>query len=1104
MLYLGEFTKIKGGNELKTKSLKKIVSFIVAVSLAVTMFAGVPTGVFDITASAATATSGTAGNCTWTLDGTQLTISGNGAIYSLDLNPGPWGRDITSVTIEKGVTGIGGSAFMYCTKLTDITIPDTVTFIGDWAFYDCEGLADITIPDSVTSIGDRAFMNCTSLVSITIPDSVTSIGESAFDLCKKLTDINIGNCVTNIGYKAFNGTLYTNDDSNWSDGVLYAGNYLIKAKNDTIAADYKILDGTKCIANSAFSGCSNLTNIAIPDSVTNICGSAFDSCIGLTDIIIPDSVTGIGDKAFMNCRGITSIKIPATVTSIGDSAFYYCTGLTNITIPNGVTSIGNETFMNCRSLTSITIPDNVTSIGNSAFESCKKLTEIRIGNGVTSIGDKAFSGCAGLTDITIPDSVTSIGISAFDSCKKLAEIRIGNGVTSIGDSAFSGCAGLTDITIPDSVTSISGRTFKDCTSLTNITIPDNVTRIGIYAFYNTAYYNNDNNWTNGVLYIDNYLIDAKQDIVNGNYTIRQGTKYVAEYAFSYPDCTGLTSITIPDSVTSIGVAAFYGCKNIKEVYYTGDLRDWVKINFGVYSNPVIYATKLYINGKPLVGKITIPNDVIGIGSLAFNGYTSLTSITIGDGVTSIGDFAFSDCTGLTNVTIGNGVTSIGSYAFSGCENLKDVYYAGDLSGWCKIEFGNHTSNPMYYATNLYIKGKLLKGEITIPDDVTSIGDYTFYGCKDLTGVIIGNSVTTIGDNAFCGCTSLTSITIPDSVTSIGKYAFKNCYNLVIRTTEGSTAHKYAVDNNIECELLSLKDALKFSSTYLTVHNDLSLNYKVSKDIIDNGGYSNPYVVFEFGGRTVKVDKYTLSEDGKSYVFAFNNIAPDQMNDTISATLHAVLNGVRYTGETKEYSVSQYCYNLLDKYSGDENAKLRTLLVDLLNYGSASQIYTGHNTENLANAKLTEEQKGFATVAEPTLTTVKNTAYKTIENPAVTWKGAGLNLQKSVTMRFKIAADSIDGLSVKVESESNGKWIIPAKSFVKTDGGYYIYFNGLNAGQMSEPVYLTVYNGDTAVSDTICYSVESYAYTKKGSTDVVLNDLLIAMMKYGNAAYAYTH
>ena len=314
-----------------------------------------------------------------------------------------------------------------------------------------------------------------------------------------------------------------------------------------------------------------------------------------------------------------------------------------------------------------------------------------------------------------------------------------------------------------------------------------------------------------------------------------------------------------------------------------------------------------------------------------------------------------------------------------------------------------------------------------------------HGCIGLTNITIPDSVTNIHAGAFCGCIGLTSITIPDSVTSISEYAFKNCDNLTIRTTEGSAVHKYAVENNIKFELIP-KTALKFSSAYLTVQSDLSLSYKVSKDLIDSNGYSNPYVVFKLGDRTVKVDKYTLSEDGKSYVFTFDNITPDQMNDTISATLHAEFNGVEYTSETKEYSVVQYCYNLLGKYSGDENAKLRTLLVDLLNYGSASQTYTGHNTENLANAKLTEEQKGFATVAEPTLTTVKNTAYKTIENPAVTWKGAGLNLQKSVTMRFKIAADSIDGLSVKIESESGGKWTIPAKSFVKTDGGYYIYFN----------------------------------------------------------------
>lgn len=298
--------------------------------------------------------------------------------------------------------------------------------------------------------------------------------------------------------------------------------------------------------------------------------------------------------------------------------------------------------------------------------------------------------------------------------------------------------------------------------------------------------------------------------------------------------------------------------------------------------------------------------------------------------------------------------------------------------------------------------------------------------------------------------------------------------------------------------------LKFQGASLTLQDNLAINYKVNANLFTEVGYTNPYVVFVLGDRMVKVDDYSLSEDGQSYIFTFDNITPDQMNDNISATLYAVFNGVGYTSQVKRYSAAQYCYNLLGKYSGEENTKLRTLLVDLLNYGSASQLYTDHNIEALANERLTEDQINWGTGESPELKTVKNTEYKTIENPAVTWKGAGLNLQKSVTMRFKIAADSIDSLSVKIESESGGEWTIPAESFVKTDDGYYIYFNGLNAGQMSEPVYVTVYNGSTAVSNTICYSIESYAYSKQNSGDTLLNSLLIAMMKYGNSAYSYVN
>ena len=282
----------------------------------------------------------------------------------------------------------------------------------------------------------------------------------------------------------------------------------------------------------------------------------------------------------------------------------YRSSIKTLVIDNGVTSIGDYAFKYCVGLTNVIISDSVTNIGYSAFENCTGLTSITIPNSVTRIDWYAFYNCTGLTSVTIPDSVTSIGSSAFENC-----------------------AGLTSVTIPDSVTSIGDYAFYNCTGLKGITIPDSVTRIGSSAFYNTGIYNDSTYWENDVLYIGNYLIEAKTTI-SGNYTIKTGTKVLADYAFY--DCTGLTSITIPDSVTSIDYRAFYGC-------------------------------------------------------------TGLTSITIPDSVTSIGDWVFEGCTGLTNVTIPDSVKSIGDSAFKYCTSLKDVYYSGTEEQWNAIGIGSDNS-----------------------------------------------------------------------------------------------------------------------------------------------------------------------------------------------------------------------------------------------------------------------------------------------------------------------------------------------------------------------------------------------------------------------------
>ena len=235
------------------------------------------------------------------------------------------------------------------------------------------------------------------------------------------------------------------------------------------------------IGRDAFSGCTSLTSVTIPNSVTSIGGSAFYRCGSLKSIFVSEnnnsyaSIDGVlfdKNKTKIICypAGKTdkSYIIPDSVTSIGNDAFSGCKSLASITIPNRVTSIGHEAFSGCKSLASITIPNRVTSIGWNAFEYCESLTSVTIGNSVTSIDGYAFYNCTSLTSITIPNSVKSIGNYAFEGCTSLTSVTIGDSVTSIGYRAFYGCTSLTSVTIGNSVTSIDGYAFYNCTSLTNV------------------------------------------------------------------------------------------------------------------------------------------------------------------------------------------------------------------------------------------------------------------------------------------------------------------------------------------------------------------------------------------------------------------------------------------------------------------------------------------------------------------------------------------------------------------------------------------------------------------------------------------------------------
>lgn len=300
--------------------------------------------------------------------------------------------------------------------------------------------------------------------------------------------------------------------------------------------------------------------------------------------------------------------------------------------------------------------------------------------------------------------------------------------------------------------------------------------------------------------------------------------------------------------------------------------------------------------------------------------------------------------------------------------------------------------------------------------------------------------------------------------------------------------------------------LKFDFCSLKAESNLTLNFKFDTDNLDNGYFTDVYAVFTIGGKTITVDGDKMDTDWEDpdntlYVFSLEDIDPNQMTETVTAQLFGKHNGEDVQSEITSITIADYCLKLLE--TNKDDAKLQKLVVDMLNYGAAAQNYTNRNTDNLANSGLTDEQKALGTAADPELTSITNTNYKTIENPTVNWKGAAVTLKNAISLRFAFTADDIDGLSVKISSTGIYKEFT-ADEFIKGNGYYYVVIDGFPATKLSDEVFVTVYNEDEAVSNTLRYSVESYAYAKQNSADTDLANLVKALMKYGNSAKEYSH
>ena len=490
---------------------------------------------------------------------------------------------LTTLTIPETVTykkttyqvvEIGKAAFAYAQNLTSVEIPATIVEVGPHAFYGCSKLNSVKFNKGLTKINKMAFAY-SGVEEIVLPDGLKTLGDLSFAFCEQLKRVSFPNDIEEFGNNAF--------------------------KDCTSLEKIRFADRLKEIGDYAFTNCTALKKVVLPNGLKNAGKGAFSNCTNLTEVTLSKDMKDLGNGVFENCNALANIQIPAQnpylkstpdgvlLSADGKSLFYYPVGKLDqvYDIPDNVVAIGPNAFGTNNHVNQINVHKDVVEIGTDAFANCKSLKKITLAEGIKVIRKGAFANCSALSGIVIPKSVCKIEKDAFTGCgdynnkrnwkarvlyigdcligkndhqQKTGNLNVKPGTRLIADQALDGSA-IVEVVMPDGLEIIGERAFYSSAKLVDIDIPESVKSIAPNAFDSTAYFNNDKNWKNGILYIDNALIRVDPEI-DGKIKLKKVT-IIADQAFA--NCSEVTEVKINDATAYIGKQAFLNCTNLQEI-----------------------------------------------------------------------------------------------------------------------------------------------------------------------------------------------------------------------------------------------------------------------------------------------------------------------------------------------------------------------------------------------------------------------------------------------------------------------------------------------------------------------------------------------------------